>query len=161
WDWAVARGKNPRDGDAQLDRIDYEVANNIQWIPRSDYGGMTFAQFRANSGDWSIEYLTEAFTWGYERPNAAAGWDSMPDRKAFARLADNELDWSGPGGCGGGSDPGDDGDNGGGGAGGSSITYVESQGDLLFIHIDHGDSVKAYPSIAQRWVAEANSFGSG
>ena len=161
WDWAVARGKNPRDGDAQLDRIDYEVANNIQWIPRSDYGGMTFAQFRANTGDWSIDYLTEAFTWGYERPNAQAGWDSMPDRKAFAHLAYNELDWSGTGSGGGGSDPGDGGDNGGGGTGGSSITYVESQGDLLFIHIDNGDSVKAYPSIAQRWVAEANSFGSG
>src|SRR5699024_4637477 len=84
-----------------------------------------------------------------------------PDRKAFARLAYNELDWSGTGGGGGGSDPGDGGDNGGGGTGGSSITYVESQGDLLFIHIDNGDSVKAYPSIAQRWVAEANSFGSG
>src|SRR5699024_8293491 len=148
WDWAVARGKNPRDGDAQLDRIDYEVANNIQWIPRSDYGGMTFAQFRANSGDWSIEYLTEAFTWGYERPNAAAGWDSMPDRKAFAQLAYNELDWSGTGGGGDGDTGGDTGggdDDTGGDTGGSSITYIESQGDIMFIHIDNGDTVTAYP----------------
>lgn len=163
WNWAVARGKPPRDGDSQLDRIDYEVANNIQWIPRADYGRMTFAQFRANTGDWSIDYLTEAFTWGYERPNAQAGWNSMPDRKAFARLAYRELDWSGTGDGGGGDDdddepgePGDPGDD----TGGSSITYVESQGDIMFIHIDNGDTVTAYPSVAQRWIAEPNSFSS-
>lgn len=159
WDWAVANNKEPRDGDSQLDRIDYEVSNNIQWIPRSDYGGMTFAQFRSNAGDWSIDYLTEAFTWGYERPNAQAGWNSMPDRKAFAQLAYDELDWSASGDGGGGDNSGD---TGGGGdddsSGGSSIKYVTVQGDLLFIHIDNGDRVKAYPSTAQRWIAEPNSF---
>lgn len=101
WDWAVARNLPPRHGDSQLARINYEVANNIQWIPRSDYGNMTFAQFRSNSGNWSVDYLTEAFCWGYERPNEQAGWASMPGRKAFANKAFAELDWSGSGGGGG------------------------------------------------------------
>lgn len=100
WDWATARGLPQRNGDSQLARIDYEVENNIQWIPRSDYGSTTFAQFRQNLGDWSVEYLTEMFTWSYERPNQSAGESSMPDRKAFALRCYNELDFSGTGGVG-------------------------------------------------------------
>lgn len=100
WDWAVSNNLDPRNGDSQLARIDYEVENNIQWIPRSDYNNMTFAQFRQNAGKWSVDYLTEAFTWGYERPNEQAGWDSMPGRKAFARLCLETLDFTGTGGGG-------------------------------------------------------------
>lgn len=103
WDWATAQGLDPYLGDSQLARIDYEVDNNIQWIPRDSYGDMTFAQFRQNSGAWSVEYLTEAFTWGYERPNTTAGNESMPGRKAFALRCFNELDFTGTGG--GGTDP--------------------------------------------------------
>src|SRR5213595_390589 len=44
-DWATANGLNYADGDSQLARIDYEVNNNIQWIPRSSYGNMSFADF--------------------------------------------------------------------------------------------------------------------
>src|SRR5699024_834615 len=44
----------------------------------------------------------EAFTWGYERPNAQAGAESMPSRKAFANKAFKELKWSSGGGGGGG-----------------------------------------------------------
>lgn len=105
WDWAVSNHLEPRSGDSQLSRIDFEVTNNIQWIPRSDYGGMTFSQFRQNSGGWTVEYLTEAFTWGYERPNQQAGEESMPDRKAFALRCFNELDFTGTGTGGGGTDP--------------------------------------------------------
>ena len=103
WDWAVANNLSPRSGDSQLARIDYEVDNNIQWIPKSSYNNMTFAQFRQNSGGWSVDYLTEAFTWGYERPNESAGWASMGARKSFANLCLAELDWTGTGG--GGGDP--------------------------------------------------------
>lgn len=168
WDWAVARGKNPRDGNSQLDRIDYEVANNIQWIPRSDYGGMTFAQFRANTGDWSIAYLTEAFTWGYERPNAQAGWNSMPGRKSFASLAYNKLDWSGGGGPGPQPDPDPDdeydGDTGGNQKHGAvSIQRVEQQGDNLLIRLSNKQSVTALATPTQRlWVPTAHTItGSG
>ena len=143
WDWAVANGKEPRSGNSQLDRIDYEVANNIQWIPRSDYGNMTFAQFRTNSGNWSIDYLTEAFTWGYERPNTEAGWASMPDRKAFAHKANNELDWSG-----GGADP-DPGDN---ESGLTVVSYIEQQGDSLYIKLKGGPLVPAYPNGRGWWI---------
>lgn len=97
WDWAVANGLTPEDGDSQLARIQYEVDNNIQWIPVSPYN-MTFAEFRQNSGNWSVDYLTEAFTWSYERPNAQAGQDSMPARKAFAALARSSLNFGSGGG---------------------------------------------------------------
>lgn len=105
WDWATAAGLDPAMGDTQLARIDYEVENNIQWIPISRYNGMTFTEFRQNAGGWSVEYLTEAFTWSYERPNATAGEESMPGRKAFAVKAFTELDWTGTGSGGGGTNP--------------------------------------------------------
>ena len=37
WDWAVSEGLDPRNGDSQLSRIDYEVEKNIQWIATSKY----------------------------------------------------------------------------------------------------------------------------
>lgn len=100
WNWAVANNLDPRSGDSQLARIDYEVENNIQWIPTSEFGGMTFKQFRTNSGSWSVDYLTEAFTWCYERPNRNAGEESMAARKAFARQCLVDLDFTGNGGGG-------------------------------------------------------------
>ena len=162
WDWAVARGKNPRDGDSQLDRIDYEVSNNIQWIPRADYGRMTFAQFRSNSGDWSIAHLTEAFTWGYERPNAQAGWNSMPGRKSFAALANNRLDWSGGGGGSGPSpgDPPDDDDYEGDVEVGRSVSVdrVTAQGDTVFIRLSNNQTITAYPTISNIWKPEKHTI---
>ena len=95
WDWAVARGYAPRRGESQLARIDYEVENNIQYIPTSSYPE-TFAQFRASTKD--LDYLTNAFCWNYERPNRQAGEESMPSRIAFALRCYNELDWTGTGG---------------------------------------------------------------
>ena len=161
WDWAVARGLNPRHGDSQLDRIDYEVSNNIQWIPRSDYGGMTFAQFRANTGNWSIAYLTEAFTWGYERPNTQAGWNSMPDRKSFASLAYNRLDWSGDGGGGPGPepDPGDDDYEGDVEIGRSvSVDRLTAHGDNIFIRLSNKQTITAYPTTANIWKPKAHTI---
>lgn len=102
WDWATGKGLDPYSGDSQLARIDYEVDNNIQWIPISRFNGMTFAEFRGNTGGWEVDYLTEAFTWSYERPNAEKGEESMPDRKAFARRCLVELDFTGTGSGGGG-----------------------------------------------------------
>lgn len=95
WDWAVARGLDARSGYSQLQRIQYEVDNNIQWIPIQAYNYMTFTDFRQNSGGWSVDYLTEAFTWSYERPSESAGNDSMPQRKSFAQMCYQQLDFSG------------------------------------------------------------------
>ena len=100
WDWAESRGLDPRDGDSQLERIDYEVEQNIQWISTPNYPE-TYAQFRASTK--SMDYLVPAFTWNYERPNAESGQQSMPDRIAFAKRCLNELDFSGSG-DGGGTD---------------------------------------------------------
>lgn len=100
WDWAVARGLSPREGDSQLARIDYEVDNNIQWIAVDRVEGLTFEEFRTNARGWSVDKLTEAFTWGYERPLESAGVASLPERKAFARLVFNTIDFEGGGGGG-------------------------------------------------------------
>lgn len=95
WNWAESRNLPPRNGDSQLDRIDYEVEQNIQWIPTPNYPE-TYAQFRASTK--SMDYLVPAFTWNYERPNAESGQQSMPERIAFAKRCLNELDFSGSGG---------------------------------------------------------------
>jgi len=100
WDWALSNGLDPYSGNSQLARINYEVDNNIQWIPRESIDNLTFIEFRTNSRGLDLNTLTEAFTWGYERPNQEAGEESMPDRKAFAHRCFNELDWSGTGGGG-------------------------------------------------------------
>jgi LysM repeat protein len=97
-DWASANGLPWDSGDSQLARIDYEVNNNIQWIARSDFGNMTFTQFRTNSGGWSVDYLTEAFMRCYERPNWDAGTSSLPGRQSFANQCLTSLDWTGTGG---------------------------------------------------------------
>ena len=94
WNWAESRNLPPRNGDSQLDRIDYEVEQNIQWIPTPNYPE-TYAQFRASTK--SMDYLVPAFTWNYERPNAESGQQSMPERIAFAKRCLNELDFSGSG----------------------------------------------------------------
>lgn len=99
WNWGSSKGYSEsqlRNGDAQLARIDYEVDNNIQWIPRdSNFNRLTFEEFRTNSRGLTVNELTEAFTWGYERPNQQAGENSMPARKSFANRAFNELIWNG------------------------------------------------------------------
>lgn len=94
WDWAVAKGLDPRDGDSQLAMIDYEVDNNIQWISTPNYPE-SYSEFRSSTK--SMDYLVPCFTWNYERPNAESGQESMPDRIAFAKRCLNELDFSGSG----------------------------------------------------------------
>lgn len=91
WNWAVNLGYTEaeiRSGDVQLQRIQYEIDNNIQWQMNYDYT-QTFAEFRANSGGWSLDELTEMFCWCYENPLYSAGVSSMPRRKAFAHLVYN------------------------------------------------------------------------
>lgn len=97
WNWAEARGLSPSLGSSQLARIDYEVEQNIQWIATSSYP-LSFASFRASTE--SVSYLTQAFTWNYERPNTAAGQASMAERIAFANRCYNELNWDDDGGGG-------------------------------------------------------------
>lgn len=95
WDWCTSNSLDWSNGDSQLARIDYEVEQNIQWIPRDSIDNMTFQEFRTNAKGWSVEQLTEAFMWGYERPNETAGIQSLPARQQFALKVYNELDFDG------------------------------------------------------------------
>ena len=105
WNWAEARGLAPRSGDSQLDRIDYEVENNIQWVANghanrygySDKYDFSFSDFRTNAQSLSVEQLTEAFMWNYEGPAYSAGTGSLSERQAFARLVYDTIDFAGGG----------------------------------------------------------------
>lgn len=116
WDWGIGQGYSEtelRSGDSQLDRIDYEVDNNIQYIANGHsarYGyeskyDFSFADFRKNTQGLTVNQLTEAFMWNYEGPAYSAGLNSLSERQAFANRAFNELDWSGTGDGGGGEEP--------------------------------------------------------
>ena len=116
WNWGLGKGYTEtqlRSGDSQLARIDYEVDNNIQYIPNGHsarYGYETrydfsFADFRKNTQGLTVNQLTEAFMWNYEGPAYSAGLNSLSERQSFANRAFNELDWSGTGDGGGGEEP--------------------------------------------------------
>ena len=51
----------------QMQVIDYEASNNLQWIKTSAYP-LTFAEFMRNEGNHSLEYLVGAWLKNYERP---------------------------------------------------------------------------------------------
>jgi murein DD-endopeptidase MepM/ murein hydrolase activator NlpD len=93
--WCSANSLDWSDGDAQLSRIDYEQLNKIQWISKSSYNYMSFNQFTQSTQ--SVDYLTEAFIWSYERPSSYYGNLSLPKRKEFANTCFTTLDWSGNG----------------------------------------------------------------
>jgi murein DD-endopeptidase MepM/ murein hydrolase activator NlpD len=93
--WCSANSLDWSDGDAQLSRIDYEQLNKIQWISKSSYNYMSFNQFTQSTQ--SVDYLTEAFIWSYERPSSYYGNLSLPKRKDFANTCFTTLDWSGSG----------------------------------------------------------------
>lgn len=91
-DWATSNGMPWANGDSQLARIDFEQQEGIQWISTPLYP-MTFNQFTRSTGD--ISYLTQAFTWNYERPARGPGEESMPARIAFAQRVFNEISFEG------------------------------------------------------------------
>jgi hypothetical protein len=91
-DWANASGLDYTLGDSQLDRIDYEQQNAIQWISTTSFP-LSFNEFTKSTQD--VNYLTEAFMDNYERPDATAGAQSLPDRQSFAQLCMTSLNWNG------------------------------------------------------------------
>lgn len=62
----------------QMARIDYEIANGLQWIPTSEYP-LSFREF--SQSDQSPEYLASAFLKNYER----AGVEAENIRRQHAR----------------------------------------------------------------------------
>jgi len=64
-DWANSNGLPYREMPSNLERIEWEVANNQQWIKTTKYP-ITFQEFKVSTA--SPEYLAQAFIINYERP---------------------------------------------------------------------------------------------
>lgn len=64
-DWANARGIDITLMSGQIERINWELANNQQWIATSAYP-LTFAEFKHST--LAPDYLAQAFLRNYERP---------------------------------------------------------------------------------------------
>lgn len=64
-EWCNQNDRLYTDIDAQLERIIYELENNIQWITTDKYP-MTFKEYV--SSDESVETLANVFMYNYERP---------------------------------------------------------------------------------------------
>lgn len=64
-DWCSARGLNPALMESNLDRIQYEIDNGLQWIPTSqyNYSFQTFKESLDSPYDLGIAFLRN-----YERP---------------------------------------------------------------------------------------------
>lgn len=63
--WCDAEGLNPSDIDTALYRIEYELANGLQYYPTDAYP-LTFAEFKTSTA--TPAYLAMAFLRNYERP---------------------------------------------------------------------------------------------
>jgi surface antigen len=71
-EWCVARDLNYWDIDSQLQRIDYEVEEKLQWQARPSKGyDLTFNEFIASTRD--AAWLAAAFAFCYERPGRSTG----------------------------------------------------------------------------------------
>lgn len=87
-DWANANGLTYGEMTSQLARIEYEVANNIQWGMTVDYP-ISFQAFKTSSE--TPEYLAQAFLRNYERPAD----QNQPNRSTQARYWFDTLVGSG------------------------------------------------------------------
>ena len=76
--WALDQGLDPSEMDSNLSRIDYEIENNLQWIPTSSYN-FSFQEFTTSTE--TPEYLASAFLKNYER----AGVEVEEQRQTNAR----------------------------------------------------------------------------
>lgn len=88
--WANARGYPNDSMVGQLERIEYELQQGLQWIMTSDYP-LTFTQFKFSNE--SPEYLAQAFLRNYERPAN----QNQPIRSSQARYWYDILEGGGGG----------------------------------------------------------------
>lgn len=86
--WARDSGLVYSDIDAQLQRIEYEIANGLQWISTSEYP-LTFQDFKVSTE--TPEYLADAFLKCYERPAD----QNQPNRGTQARYWWDNLSGTG------------------------------------------------------------------
>ena len=90
--WCDSRRLNFRKGESQLERINFESKNGIQWLQTRAYN-FSFNAFAHNTVKLDVNTLTAAFQRNYERP--ANPMASLPSRQKFARLCQSKLDFSG------------------------------------------------------------------
>ena len=76
--WATSQGLDPSAMDSNISRIDYEIANNLQWIATPQYN-FSFQEFTTSNE--TPEYLASAFLKNYER----AGVEVEEERRTNAR----------------------------------------------------------------------------
>lgn len=86
--WARDSGLVYSDINAQLDRIEYEIANGLQWISTSEYP-LSFQDFKVSTE--TPEYLADAFLKCYERPAE----QNQPNRGTQARYWWDNLSGTG------------------------------------------------------------------
>lgn len=79
-DWCDTLGYDPSTMEANLERIIYELVNNLQYIVTDTYPE-TFSEFTQSTK--SVEYLTKVFLYNYERAGATAEQERI----------DNALYW--------------------------------------------------------------------
>ena len=77
-EWASNQELDPSEMDSNLSRIDYEIANNLQWIATPLYN-FSFSDFTKSTE--TPEYLASAFLKNYER----AGVEVEEQRRENAR----------------------------------------------------------------------------
>ena len=90
--WADSEGYAWGNIDGQLTRLQYEIDNNLQWIPTIDYP-LSFNDFKTSTQ--SPEYLAQAFLRNYERPKE----QNQPNRSVQARYWFENLTGEGNGAC--------------------------------------------------------------
>lgn len=92
-DWADSRGYEKDDGNGQILKIVEEMtaANQDEWYStREIYGDnppnghylLSREDYITNSGSWSIDYLTSAWLWEYERPPLSTAMESYRRERA-------------------------------------------------------------------------------
>lgn len=95
-DWATAQGYSWQDnGPAELERISYEAANNLQWFYNSQIGmnpPITFAQFLTSTDN--INTLSDYWLWFYEHP--ADPWGQQSVRRGYTQSWYNFIPDPGP-----------------------------------------------------------------
>ena len=77
--WATSNGYSIGDINGQLDRLQYEIDNDLQWISTTSYP-LSFHDFKFSNE--TPEYLAQAFLINYERPNN----QNQPNRSTQARF---------------------------------------------------------------------------
>lgn len=82
-DWCTKQNLTPSYMDSNLMRLQYEMDNDLQWIPLRLYENISFREFAGNTEEWSLETLTRCFMRCYERPSEQG--ELIEQRQAYAR----------------------------------------------------------------------------